>query len=188
MATPTNAARVAAVEHGKIDAAILGEPGLTALRKRHQDMTVLADLATSAGVKAVFGEDLYPGTVLLSSGAWLRQNAGTARRLDRAVQRSLRWCHEHSPHQIAERIPAAIRIEHRSTYEEAIERVIPAISTDGVMPLEAAEAEKRVLSMVSDIVRWGNVDVSQTYTNEFLTTTVANCCSGPVAGPSVKMH
>ena len=152
-----------------MDGAILGEPGLTILKRRHHEMTVLADLTTPTGVRAAFGEDVYPGTVLLSSGAWLQHNPDTARRLVRAVQRSMSWCHEHSPHEIAEKIPAAMRIEDESAYEDAVEHLIPAISTDGVMPSQAAEAEKRLLSVVSDIVRRANVDVSRTYTNEFLT-------------------
>lgn len=104
-------------------------------------MTVLADLTTPAGVKA----------------------------LARAVLRSLRWCRLHRPREVVERIPAAMRVEDRSTYGEAIERVIPVLSRDGVMLSEAAEARKRMLSVVSDAVSRANLNVSRTYTNQYLT-------------------
>src|SRR5438309_2095616 len=164
--TPSNAARVTALEHSKVDAAILGEPGLAVLNKRHpQGITVLADLTIPAGVKSNFGSDVYPGSVLFAQTRWLRENPEAARRLARAVQRSLRWCHEHTAHEIAERMPPALRIEDRATYEQAIVNIIPILSKDGVMPADAAEAERNMLVRTSEAVRRASLDVRTTYTN-----------------------
>ena len=160
IATPNTAARMAALEHGK-DAAILGEPGLSVLAGRHPDMTVLADLTTSAGVMENFGSEVYPGTVLVSTGAWLRQNPGTARALAKAVQRSLKWLRDHNAREVAERMPPAFRLEDRAMYEQAIARLIPVLSTDGVMPRNAVEAEKRMLDLSSGDAENKNVDVTE---------------------------
>jgi NitT/TauT family transport system substrate-binding protein len=90
--TPSSAARVSALEHGKVDAAILPEPGITVLKKRHpREMSILADLTSEAGLEKNFGTDVYPGTILISTSAWLRQNSETAHHLARAIQRSLRY-------------------------------------------------------------------------------------------------
>jgi NitT/TauT family transport system substrate-binding protein len=40
---------------------------------------VLADMRTAAGVKEAFGTDTYPGSVLYSSGDWIRANRDTGR-------------------------------------------------------------------------------------------------------------
>jgi ABC-type nitrate/sulfonate/bicarbonate transport system substrate-binding protein len=139
--TPSNAARVSALEHGKVNAAMLGEPGFMLLVRRHPGLTILADLTTRAGVKENFGTDVYPGTVLLSTGAWLQENPTVARDLARAVQRSLQWCRVHNSHEIAEKMPAALRIDDRVAYEQASDHMINVLSPDGFMPAEAVEAE-----------------------------------------------
>ena len=101
-----NASRVAAIDRSKVDIGILFEPGVTQLVHRSPSAVMLADTRTQGGVQQVFGTMTYPSVVLYATGSWLGQNPETARRLARAIQRTLRWMQEHSPEQIAEKIPA----------------------------------------------------------------------------------
>ncbi|MFL6414401.1 MAG: ABC transporter substrate-binding protein [Bryobacteraceae bacterium] len=166
--TPSTAARFSALETGKVGAAILGEPGLIMLRKRHPDVTVLADLMTRAGLKQNFGTEVYPGTALISTASWLQANPTLARGIASAVKRALRWCRDHTAHEIAERMPAAFRTEDRAGYEQSITHLVDALSRDGIMPREAAEAEKRMLSLRTRSASFAQLDVSRTFTNEYV--------------------
>jgi NitT/TauT family transport system substrate-binding protein len=166
--TPSAAARLSALEAGKVGAAILGEPGLIMLRKRHPDVTVLADFMTRAGLKQNFGTEVYPGTALISTATWLQANPTLAGGIAKAVKRALRWCRDHSAHEIAERTPAAFRTEDRAGYEQSIAHLVHALSRDGIMRKEAAEAEKRMLSLRNKSASLAQLDVSRTFTNDYV--------------------
>ena len=51
---------------------------------------------------------------------------------------------------------------------EAIRMAKPMYSTDGRVTMESAEAVRRVLSESLDSVRNANIDLSKTFTNEYL--------------------
>ena len=166
--TPSAAARLSVLETGKVGAAILGEPGIAMLRKRQAGVTVLADLMTRAGLKQNFGTEVYPGTALISTASWLQANPTVARGIAKAVKRALRWCRDHTAHEIAERTPWAFRNEDRAGYEESITHLVDVLSSDGMMPREAAEAEKHMLSLRTKSASFAQLDVSRTFTNEYV--------------------
>ena len=136
-------------------------PGLIALRKRHSEVTVLADLMTRTGLKQNFGTEVYPGTALISTASWLQANPASARGIAKAVTRSLRWCRDHTAHEIAERTPAAFRSEDRAGYEQSITHLVDVLSRDGIMPRKRAEAEKRMLSLRTRSAAFAQLDVSE---------------------------
>ena len=75
---------------------------------------------------------------------------------------------QHSPEQIAEKMPSAYRGEDAAIYVEALRNSMPMFSPDGIMSEEGAEAVKKVLSLSLEKVRAANVDTSQTFTNELV--------------------
>lgn len=162
------ATAVAAVERGKVDAAVMFDPAVSQLLKRNPNVLLLADTRTTYGVQEVFGTEIYPASVLYSTADWIKHNADTAGRLAKAIRRTLQWIQEHSPEQIAEKMPEAHRGADRAIYLEALAKAIPMYSPDGIMTLQGAEAVKKVLSLSIEKIRDANVDVSKTYTNEFL--------------------
>jgi NitT/TauT family transport system substrate-binding protein len=164
----SNAARTAALESGKVDAAVLGDPGATLLERRHPNLVLLADTRTPEGTRAAFGSDVYPGGVLIATERWLRVNPDTARRLTAAVLKSMRWIRETSAQEIVSRIPRQYRIDDDRIYSEAIQHLVPALSNDGMMPAGAPELVKTVLSTFDEKIRAANVDAARTFTNEFI--------------------
>jgi NitT/TauT family transport system substrate-binding protein len=162
-----NAARVAALEAGKVDAAILGEPGLSLLIKRHPGVILLGDTRTAEGVHAFFGSDTYPGTALFATSRWLRDNPDTARRLARAIRRTLRWMQDRTPEQIADRVPAAIKGNEPGLYVQALRVALPMYSRDGVMSHDGMSAVQRVVALSDRTGRVAGLDLSKLYTNEF---------------------
>lgn len=162
------ATAVAAVERGQVDAATLFGSAITALESRRPDLVILADTRTPGGLRAVFGVDDYPASCLLARGEWLRDHPETARRMARAVLRSLAWIREHSPEEILARIPAESRAGDPAAEIAAIKLAKPMYSVDGRIRPDSAEAVRKVLAGSIDRVRDAKIDLGRTYTNEFL--------------------
>jgi NitT/TauT family transport system substrate-binding protein len=162
------ATAVAAMEHGKVDAAVMADPAFTMVARRNPGVRVLADLRTAAGVKEAFGTDTYPGSVLYSQGAWVRGNRDVVERLARAITRTLRWMHTHTPQEIAEKMPKPFRGEDDALYVEALTASMPMFSPDGMMTPEGAEVVRALLAGSLEKVRTATIDMSKTYTNEFI--------------------
>jgi NitT/TauT family transport system substrate-binding protein len=164
----TAATAVAAMEHGKVDAAVMADPSFTLVARRNPAVRVLSDMRTAAGVKEAFGTDTYPASALYSTGDWIRANRDTAARLARVITRTLSWMHTHTPQEIAERVPKAFRTGDDSLYVEALTASMPMFSEDGLMTPEGAEAVRALLAGSLERVRTATIDVSKTYTNEFI--------------------
>ena len=164
----TAATAVAAMEHGKVDAAVMADPSFTLVARRNPTVRVLSDMRTAAGVKEAFGTDTYPASVLYSTGDWVRANRDTAARLARVITRTLSWMHSHTPQEIAERVPTAFRAGDDALYVEALKASMPMFSMDGMMAPEGAEAVRTLLAGSLEKVRTATIDVSKTYTNEFI--------------------
>ena len=164
----SNAARVAALEAGTVNAAMLGDPGATMLQRRHPNVLFLVDTRTPEGTRRAFGSDAYPGAVLIASERWLQAKGVRARAVTAAVLSAMRWIRDTPAIDVANRIPRQYRIEDSSIYAESVHRLVPALSIDGIMPAHLPEQVKTVLSTFDEKVRSANVDASQTFTNEFV--------------------
>lgn len=164
----TAATAVAAIEHAKVDAGMMTDPAFTRVARRHPGVRVLADLRHAEGVRAALGTETYPASVLYASRTWIAAHRDTAARLARAMRRTLEWMQAHSPEEIAGRAPAAFRGDDEALYVEALRNPMSMYSADGVMTREGADAVHRVMAQSMEKVRTAGVDVSKTYTNEFV--------------------
>jgi NitT/TauT family transport system substrate-binding protein len=164
----TAATAIAAIERGKVDAGMMADPAFTLVLRRNPGVRVLADLRQAAGVRAAFGSPSYPASVLYAPGEWLRGHRDTAARLARAVRRTLVWMGSHSPQEIADRMPPAFRGEDQALYVEALKNSMPMYSPDGMMEADGAELVHTLLAQTMDKVRLATIDLSKTYTNEFI--------------------
>jgi len=162
------ATAVAAMEHGKVDAAMMADPAFTLVARRNPAARVLADLRTASGVNDAFGTSTYPGAVLYSSGDWIRAHGDTTARLAHAIVRTLAWMQTHTPQEIAEKMPKTFRGEDDALYVEALKSSMPMFSPDGIMAADGANAARTVLATSMEKVRGATIDVSKTYTNEFV--------------------
>jgi sulfonate transport system substrate-binding protein len=164
----TAATAVAAMEYGKVDAAVMADPSFTMVARRNPRVRVLADLRTSAGVKEAFGTESYPASVLYSSGDWVRANRDTAARLARAIVRTLNWIQTHAPEEIAARMPKSFHGQDEALYVEALRASMAMFSPDGMMSGEGAATVRTLLAGSLDKVRAATIDTSKTFTNEFI--------------------
>jgi sulfonate transport system substrate-binding protein len=164
----TAATAVAAMEYGKVDAAVMADPSFTMVARRNPRVRVLADLRTSAGVKEAFGTESYPASVLYSSGDWVRANRDTAARLARAIVRTLNWIQTHAPEEIAARMPKSFHGQDEALYVEALRASMAMFSPDGMMSGKGAATVRTLLAGSLDKVRAATIDTSKTFTNEFI--------------------
>ena len=162
------ATAIAAIERGKVDAGMMADPSFTLVATRNPGARVLADLRTAEGVKAAFGTDTYPASVLYSTAEWIRVNHDAAAKLARAITRTLGWMQTHSPQEIADRTPKVFRGEDDALYVRALTASMPMFSPDGAMTPGGAEQVRTLLAESMDKVRGAAIDVSKTYTNEFV--------------------
>lgn len=163
-----NMSRIAAIEHSKVDSGVLVEPGVTQLLGRSPESKVLADTRTLPGVQQVYDTDRYPSAVLYAREDWLEENADSARRLAHGTQRALRWIQNHSPEQMAEKVPTEFQGSDPEVYLQALRHSVPTFSPDAMMTPQGASAVRNVLSVSIAKVRSAKVDPAITYTNEFL--------------------
>ena len=162
------ATAIAAVEHGKVDAGWLADPSFTLITRRNPSVRVLADLRDEAGVKTAFGTSSYPASVLYSTAAWVAANQDVTRKLAHAMLQTLQWMHGHSAAEIAAKTPKALRGEDDALYIEALKSSMPMFSTNGEMTDDGAAAVRSLLAGTMEKVRGASIDLSKTYTNEFL--------------------
>jgi NitT/TauT family transport system substrate-binding protein len=163
-----SATAVAAVTRGKVDAAIMTDPALEIVRKQSPGLKILADTRTAEGTRAVFGVDTYPSVVLYSTAQWINSHRGQATKLARAITRTLDWMRFHSSEEIRERMPKEFRTEDTATDIEGLRSLKAMLSEDGRLTPESAAIVRKVLGVSLEKVRSANIDLSKTYTNEFL--------------------
>ncbi|MFI9507828.1 ABC transporter substrate-binding protein [Nocardia sp. NPDC052566] len=166
----TAATAVAAMEHGRVDAAVMVDPAFSTLQQRAgaDKVTILLDSRSGEGVEQTFGVAKYPASVLYSTRAWLDDNGQAATRLATAIVRALRWIQQHSAEEIAARMPAEFAQDNRGVYVETIAKIKSGFSDDGVMSADGAEAVRKVLAQFDQAVAGAEIDLSRTYSNDYL--------------------
>ncbi|QUH06132.1 ABC transporter substrate-binding protein [Saccharopolyspora erythraea] len=161
---------VAAMEQGRVDAAVMLDPAVSQLQQRvgADRVRVLTDTRTEQGVREDFGVSTYPAAVLYSTREWLDAHPEQARRLAAAIVRALEWIRTHSAQEIADRMPPEYAAGDRQVYVRSIEQVKAAYSPDGRIEADGAEAVRSVLARFIPEVAGADIDLTRTYTNDYL--------------------
>jgi NitT/TauT family transport system substrate-binding protein len=168
VAIGTGAPSIAAFESGRIDAAAVGGGDHLRLLKRNPSARILVDTSTAEGSLACCGANSSATGTLAAKQGWLDREPETARRLDRALVRSLKWIATHSAEEIYARLPENLRSPDAVMDIEVVRWSLPQFTSDGKMPRGAPEAMKRFLDASVDSVREAKIDLAATWTNEYL--------------------
>ncbi|MGZ5837128.1 MAG: ABC transporter substrate-binding protein [Xanthobacteraceae bacterium] len=161
------AAAVAAMEQGSVDAAIMLDPAITVLQAKFKDLKILSDTRTQKDTVSVFGGE-YPGGALYSKADWITKNEKTAQGLTNAIVATLKWIHMHSPEEIMAKMPDEYVGPDKALYLAALKNTMPMYSETGRMDPKGAEAVLAVFSQSVPEVAKANIDLSKTYTNKFV--------------------
>ena len=164
----TMATAVAALELGKVDAAIVLPYPLASLRRRHPDLVVLAEMITAGGMRNAYGLDTLPNLCLIAKSSWLERRPNLARKVARAMASTHAWIQLHIPEQIRDKLPTSARLEDAPAELDYIASIKETYSEDGRMPPNGPADLMRVLAGSVEKLRESTFDLQRAYTNEFL--------------------
>jgi NitT/TauT family transport system substrate-binding protein len=159
---------IASIERGVVDAASVATAELFRLRTNFPDLVVLADSSTPQGSKAILGSEFFPAIAALARADWLERNPDRARKIVRALNRTIAWMRENTPEKIRERMPAEFITDNAAGDLETLRVTKTLLSVDGVMPPGGPEAVRNVLAATQEKIRTARIDLSTTYTNNFV--------------------
>ncbi len=162
-----DAAAVAAMERGAVDAAVMLDPTPTLLNARFPPLKILSDTRTEADTLSVFGGE-YPGGALYARGDWITRHEKETQALANAILATLKWIHSHTPEEIMAKTPDDLVGPDKALYLAALKNAIPMYSTTGRMDPKGAEAVLKVFSQSSPDVAKAKIDLARTYTNRFV--------------------
>ncbi|MBV9555498.1 MAG: ABC transporter substrate-binding protein [Pseudolabrys sp.] len=158
---------VAAMEQGTVDAAIMLDPSVTVLQGRNKDIPILTDTRTQKDTLLVFGGE-YPGGALYTKSDWIAKHPKEIQALTNAIIATLKWMHSHTPEEIMAKMPENLVGPDKAGYLAALKNTMPMYSETGRMDPKGAQAVLDVFSQSSPEVKNAKVDVSKTYTNQFV--------------------
>ena len=158
---------VAAQEQGQVDAAVMLDPAVTLLQGKYKELRILADTRTEKDTLSLFGGK-YPGGSIYSTTDWIAKHPKESQALASAIVETLRWIHSHSPEEIRAKMPKEIVGPNPDLYLAALKNALPMFSKDGRMDPKGAQAVLEVFSQSVPEIAKLKVDVSTTYTNEYV--------------------
>lgn len=157
---------IAAMQQGVIDVGMTTEPTITRLLKMGAAQ-VLVDLRSPENTREALG-GIYPAACLYVQSSWAQQHHDLAQRLTTAFVKTLRFIDTHSAAEIAERMPTDYYAGDKAGYIKALGEGKAWFTADGKMPVDGPPTVLAVLSGFSKPLRGKAIDLSRTYTDEFV--------------------
>jgi NitT/TauT family transport system substrate-binding protein len=157
---------IAAMQQDKIQAGMTTEPTISRLLKTGE-ARVLIDMRTVEQTKQALG-GTYPAASLYMSTDWVEKNRPIVQKLANAFVKTLKFIATHSGAEIADKMPKDFYVGDKDGYIKALDNGKAMFTSDGVMPAGGPETVLAVLSGFSKNVKGKAVDLSKTYTTEFV--------------------
>jgi sulfonate transport system substrate-binding protein len=158
---------IAAMKQKAIDCGMTTEPTVS---QALSDGTafILLDMRTAEGSKAALG-GTYPATSLYMPTDWVNSNKDTVQKLVNAYVSTLTWIKGHSAQEIADKMPGDYyQGVGKEAYTAALNSEKGIFNPTGIMPADGPPTCLAVLSAFNDKVKGKSIDLSKTYTDEFV--------------------
>jgi NitT/TauT family transport system substrate-binding protein len=157
---------VAAVDQGRVDVVSQTDPAVTILEKSGK-VKVIAETRTPEGTQKIFGGPM-PAASLYSPVEFVRKYPNTVQALTNATVRALKWMQDASPQQILATVPEEYLLGDKAMYLFAYNNVKTAYSKDGYFSDAGAKTTLKALASFNPNVKPQEINLAQTYTNEFV--------------------
>jgi len=157
---------IKAMQDDNIQAGMTTEPTISRLIKSGVG-AVLVDMRTKEGTKAALG-GIYPATSLYMQNDWVAAHKDQVQKIANALVKTLKWIQAHSSAEIADAMPKEYLVGDRDGYIKALDGGRGMYSADGVMPDTGPETVLAVLGGFSKNVKGKTIDLSKTFTTEFV--------------------
>ncbi len=157
---------IAAMQQDKIQAGMTTEPTISRLLKTGE-ARILIDMRSMDKTKSALG-GTYPAASLYMPTDWVEKNKPTVQKLANAFVKTLKYINTHSAADIADKMPKDFYVGDKEGYVKALADGKSMFTADGVMPAGGPETVLSVLSGFNKNVKGKTVDLSKTYTTEFV--------------------
>ncbi|MFF1452771.1 ABC transporter substrate-binding protein [Streptomyces sp. NPDC058274] len=157
---------ISALQKGAIDGGMTTDPTVATIVEKNLGR-VLLDMRTPKGSQDALGGP-YPSSSLYMQTDWVNSHKETVQKLANAFVKTLKWMATHSASEIADTMPADYSQGNRTLYAGAIKSTMPMFTKDGVMPDDGPETVEKVLKAFNPNIKNTEVDLSKTYTTEFV--------------------
>jgi NitT/TauT family transport system substrate-binding protein len=157
---------IAAMTKGQIDAGMTTEPTVSRMLKSG-DAKILIDMRTADGTKAALG-GTYPAACVYMQTDWANSHKDAVQKMVNAFVKTLKWIHSHSAEEIAAKMPQDYYAGDKDLYIAALKGSLDMFTPDGRMPADGPPTVLNVLSAFDKNIQGKQIDLSATYTNEFV--------------------
>jgi NitT/TauT family transport system substrate-binding protein len=158
---------IGAMQHKNVDCAMTTEPTVSQLLATNQAY-ILLDMRTAAGAAAALGGE-YPATSLYMSTSYIQKHQQIVQKLVNAYVKTLKWIQAHTAAQITDQMPADYYAGvGKDAYIQALTNEKGIYNPTGVMPPNGPQTDLSVLSAFNPDVKGKNIDLSKTYTDQFV--------------------
>jgi NitT/TauT family transport system substrate-binding protein len=157
---------IAAMQQDQIQAGMTTEPTISRMLKT-DEARILVDMRTVESTRAALG-GTYPAASFYLESAWVDAHKDESQKLANAFVKTLRFINTHSAAEIAEKMPKDFYVGDKDGYIKALDAGKGMFTPDGVMPEDGPKTVLAVLSEFSKNVKGKQIDLSKTYTTEFV--------------------
>ena len=156
---------IAAMQQGGIDAGMTTEPTISRVVSTGLGK-VLVDLRSPESTQQALGGN-YPFICVFMSNSYVNSHKAVVQRLVNAYVKTLKWINSHSADEIAAKMPADYYAGDKTLYVTALQNQKAIFSADGLMPSDGPQTVLGIEQQIGKIKAGQNIDLSQTFTNEF---------------------
>ena len=158
---------IGAMTHKNVDCAMTTEPTVSQLLANKQAY-ILLDMRTAAGTAKWLGGE-YPATSLYMMTSYVQKHPQTVQKLVNAYVETLTWIQTHTALQIADMMPADYYSGvGKASYVKALDAEKGIFNPTGIMPPNGPPTNLKVLTTFNPDVQGKTIDVTKTYTDQFV--------------------
>lgn len=157
---------IAAMQQGQIDVGMTTEPTISRMLKTG-DAKVLVDMRTPEKTQKALG-GLYPAACLYMQTDYVNSHKVEVQKLANAFVKTLRFIVLNDAKTIASKMPNDYLVGDPELYINALAAGKRMFTIDGVMPENGPPTVLKVLSTFKSAVKNANIDLSKTFTTEFV--------------------
>ncbi|WP_194837128.1 ABC transporter substrate-binding protein [Nocardia sp. XZ_19_369] len=159
---------IAGMNHNGIDAGMTTDPTVAQM-VNSGEAEILVDMRTEAGTRVALG-GLYPATSLYMRCETVESHPDIVRKLAAAFVQTLQWIKQHTPEEIAAKMPPQYANAGKDLYVQSIRDSVGMFNGDGLMKPEGAQNVLNILGKYSRNVApvRDRIELHKTYTTKFV--------------------
>jgi NitT/TauT family transport system substrate-binding protein len=163
---------IAAMKQKAIACGMTTEPTVSQVLKDNLGY-ILLDMRNAQGARQYLG-GTYPATSLYMTTAYVTAHKDIVQKLVNAYVATLKWIQSHTGAQIADVVPPDYYAGvGKAAYAAALDSQKGIYNPTGIMPPDGPQTCLAVLSAFNPNVKGKTIDLTKTFTNEFVTAATA---------------